>query len=52
METKVTYSVSSCKFEISRRGISFAKAGYVAFEMLSERRTGTEQSDRIETGID
>jgi hypothetical protein len=47
----VTNSISSCKFKISRRGIFFAKAGEVAFEMLSDRRTGTEQSYRIETRI-
>jgi len=44
--------ISSCNFRISRRGICFAKAGEVAFEILSELRTGTEQSDRIETGIE
>jgi hypothetical protein len=52
IQAMVTYSISSCKFEISRSGICFAKAGYVAFEVLSEGRTGTEQSYRIETGID
>jgi hypothetical protein len=47
----VTNSICFCKFQISRRGICFAKAGYVVFEMLSDRITGTEESNRIETGI-
>jgi hypothetical protein len=47
--TYITSSNSSCKFEISRRGFYFATAGYVAFEMPSESKTGTEQCYRIET---
>jgi len=48
-KTKVTNSISSLKFEISGRGICFAKEGKIASEMLSAWRTGTEQSYRIET---
>jgi hypothetical protein len=44
-------SIYSCKFETNRRGGCFAKAGEIAFEMLSELSTGTEQSYRVETGI-
>jgi hypothetical protein len=52
MKKLTTNSISSSKFDIRWRGICFAAAGYVAFEMLSERRTGTVQSDGVETGID
>jgi hypothetical protein len=48
----ITNSVSSCKFEIIRRGFCFATAGYIAFEMFSEGTTGTEQCYRVETGIE
>jgi hypothetical protein len=48
----ITNSLSSCKMEIKRKRTCFEKAGQVAFEMLSERRAGAEQSYRIETGID
>ena len=47
----VKNSIPSLQFEISRSGVCFAKAGYVAFEMMSELRTGTEESYGIETGI-
>jgi hypothetical protein len=48
----VTNSVSLRKFEFIRRGLCFAAAGQVAFELASEGVTGTEQCYRVETGID
>jgi hypothetical protein len=44
--------ISSYQFQFSMRGNCFAKAGSVSFKMLSERRTGAEQSCRIEIRID
>jgi hypothetical protein len=38
-----------CKFEVIRSGIYIATAGYVAFEMPSEGKSGQEHYYRIET---
>jgi hypothetical protein len=45
----IKISIYLCKFEVTRRGIYIATAGYVAFEMLSEGKSGKEQYYRIET---
>jgi hypothetical protein len=46
---RIKTSIYLCKFEVIRRGICFTTAGYVAFEMPSEGKNGTEEYYRIET---
>jgi len=47
----ITNSVFIASLRSEETEVSLYNTSYVAFEMLSGRRTGTEQSNRVETGI-